>query len=86
MKGNEYITIQTNCDCSSSSIRRTIRQVAEWRIGPKCPGCGKRLGWMEWSLSKEDDAQVAAFMGRKLQASVVRVIQAAHAMEKEKGQ
>ena len=85
VKGNEFITIQANCDCSYNNILRTVRQVAAWSIGPKCPGCGKTLGWMDWSLSKEDDDKVAVFMERKLQASCVRVTQALHAMKKEQG-
>ena len=41
----KYIIIQTNCDCSSDIIARTN---TNWIFGPRCPGCNKILGPMQW--------------------------------------
>jgi len=40
-----YTIILTNCDCASNVIARTS---TKWIYGPRCPGCKKILGFMEW--------------------------------------
>lgn len=49
----KYYIILTNCDCCSSIIARRIEQYHKWTFGPKCPGCHKILGWMQWRLACE---------------------------------
>ncbi len=44
MKKN-YTIILTNCDCASDVIARIS---THWIFGPRCPGCGKILGPIEW--------------------------------------
>ena len=40
-----YTIVLTNCDCCSDTIARTS---TKWIFGPRCPGCKKILGFMEW--------------------------------------
>lgn len=42
-----YYRIRVNCDCGSYLMVRTSRR---WGIGPRCQGCHKILGPMEYSV------------------------------------
>lgn len=42
-----YYIVHTNCDCCANLIALTHKK---WIIGPKCQGCGKILGWMEYDV------------------------------------
>lgn len=42
-----YYRIRVNCDCGSYLMARTSRR---WNIGPRCRGCHKILGPMEYSV------------------------------------
>nr|BDD48356.1 hypothetical protein 31 [Candidatus Omnitrophota bacterium] len=41
-----YVYI-TNCDCSSDWIAR--RSKGRWSFGPRCRGCGRIMGPMQWT-------------------------------------
>ena len=45
----KYIIVFTNCDCSSGLVAVTQGQIDRWRHGPRCPGCLKVLGAMQWN-------------------------------------
>ena len=51
---NQYYIILTNCDCCSDTIAKAPSQVKEWVYGPRCPGCNKILGIMQWQLANEN--------------------------------
>ncbi len=36
-----------NCDCCSYKMVRA--RLGKWIYGPRCQGCGRILGWMQWS-------------------------------------
>jgi len=78
------IIVHTNCDCGSGRLCRSVYQIAKWASGPRCPGCNKVLGPLEWAISKKDDARVRNLLGRKLQASVVRVMLASRRSKQQK--
>lgn len=42
-----FVVIHTNCDCCSDTI---YRYPTRYVFGPRCPGCGKILGCMQWSI------------------------------------
>jgi len=44
-----YYVYALNCDCGSSTIFR--RRMGTWVLGPRCPSCRKRLGWMDYRLT-----------------------------------
>lgn len=43
----QFQIISTNCDCCSTKIARTTTR---WKYGPRCPGCGKILGIMQYLI------------------------------------
>lgn len=43
-----FHVIRTNCDCSSNIMVRT--HYPNWMTGPRCPGCHKILGPMQWTF------------------------------------
>ena len=49
-----YYIILTNCDCASNIIAKPSEQYHKWIFGPRCPGCHKILGWMQWRLACEE--------------------------------
>lgn len=44
-KRRTFVIISTNCDCCSDII---VRYPTRYLWGPRCPHCGKVLGWMQW--------------------------------------
>lgn len=48
-----YIKVQTNCGCGSGWKWATANQIKRWMFGPRCPTCGKILGWMEWNTTEQ---------------------------------
>ena len=52
MKRSYYIVL-INCDCASDVIARRTDQFCKYLFGPRCPGCQKILGWMQWRLACE---------------------------------
>jgi len=50
----KYYVILTNCDCCSDTIARRVEQFHKWISGPRCPGCQKILGCMQWRLACEE--------------------------------
>lgn len=53
------IDIAVNCDCASHVITVPADRPKRWKYGPRCPGCGKVLGPMEWSIVKPKAARAA---------------------------
>jgi len=56
MKQKTYTIIHTNCDCSSDIIARASMR---WYMGPRCPGCRRVLGPMQWQVFEKEE-KVAA--------------------------
>lgn len=53
MMTRKLVTISTNCDCSSNKIQVRQDQINKWVYGPRCPGCNKVLGPMQWDVEGE---------------------------------
>ena len=46
-KNSTYHIIYINCDCGSSHVaRKTMR----WIYGPRCPGCKRIVGGMDFDI------------------------------------
>jgi len=50
-----YRVFSTNCDCASGTIVRQ-KSSPRWVLGPKCPYCGRQLGWMQFAFMDEVSA------------------------------
>ena len=47
LKKKKYYIVYINCDCGLDTIARTN---INWIYGPRCNGCNKVLGLMEWKI------------------------------------
>ena len=43
-----YAIVLVNCDCASDTIAR--RWPTRWMMGPRCPGCQRILGPMQYRV------------------------------------
>ena len=56
--------VHVNCDCSSDIIAVLPSQINTWTYGPRCRGCGKIMGCMQWTTHPKDE-QVKANTGEE---------------------
>ena len=56
--------VHVNCDCSSDIIAVLPSQINTWTCGPRCRGCGKIMGCMQWTTHPKDE-QVKANTGEE---------------------
>ena len=48
--------ILTNCDCASDVMAVPKGRSGKWMYGPRCPGCHRVLGPMQWKSAGEVQA------------------------------
>lgn len=51
------LLIRINCDCGAYTIRVRHDRPNHWRFGPRCRGCRRIVGPMNWSVLKEHATQ-----------------------------